>query len=378
MTAPDHAVRAHAKLGASSSERWLACTAAPTLEEGYADSGSSFAAEGTLAHELAERTLVSGRNARDMSGNYTVEMRDFVQAYVDYVRGVKGDLLVEQRLDMTDWVPEGFGTADAVVIQQDSGTIYVIDLKYGVGVPVSADDNSQLKLYGLGALAAFDTIYEILNVVLVIVQPRLDSISEWAIGAADLRAWGDSIRATAQEAYTGPGVATPGDHCRWCKAKHDCRARAEQNLAIARDEMGAWCPPSPTLSDAELAALYPKLDGLVRWANDVQAHCLSRAETGARLPGLKLVEGRSVRCWADEAKVEAALTGAGLSDDDIHTRKLITITAAEKLLGKKEFSELLGDHIVKPPGKPTLTTEDDKRPAISNHEAAIAEMANHD
>lgn len=370
-------LRAHAKLGASSSDRWLACTAAPTLEEGYTDSGSSFAAEGTMAHELAERTLVSGRNARDMSGGYPIEMADHVQTYVDYVRSIEGDLLVEQRLDMTDWVPEGFGTSDTIIIAP-AGRIYVIDLKYGMGVPVSAYDNSQLKLYGLGALAAFDTIYEITDVTLVIVQPRLDSISEFEITASDLRQWGDSIRQRAQEAYAGPGVAVPGDHCRWCKARHDCRARADQNLAIARDEMGAWCPPAPTLSDAELAELYPRLDLLVRWANDVQSYCLTRAETGVRLPGLKLVEGRSVRCWADEAQVETALQKAGLDDEAIHVKKLITITSAEKLLGKKEFAELLGDYIVKPPGKPTLTSEDDKRPAISNHEAAIAEMAIHD
>lgn len=377
MNAPDHAVRLHAKLGASSSDRWLACTAAPTLEEGYTDSGSTFAAEGTLAHELAERTLVSGRNARDMSGDFKLDMCDYVQTYVDYVRGVAGDLLIEQRLDMTDWVPEGFGTADAIVIGA-TGSIHVIDLKYGVGVPVSAYDNSQLKLYALGALAAFDTIYDINKVTMVIVQPRLDNISEFEMSASALRTWGDSIRLTAQEAFTGPGVANPGDHCRWCKARHDCRARADQNLAIARDEMGAWCPPAPTLSSEELAALYPKLDNLVRWANDIQAHCLSLAETGTQLPGLKLVEGRSVRCWADEKKVEDALFKAGFNVDSAYTHKIITITAAEKLLGKKEFSELLGDNIIKPPGKPTLTTEDDKRPAISNHEAAIAEMAIHD
>lgn len=378
MNAPDHGLRAHAKLSASSSDRWLNCTAAPTMEASFEDERSVFAAEGTTAHELAERCLVSGRHAHDMSGDYPTDMRDYVQMYLDYVRATPGELMVEQRFDLGRWIPDGFGTGDATIISD--GVLDVKDLKYGKGLKVFAENNSQLKLYGLGALEAFDCIYgPIKTVRLHICQPRLDHFDVWEISAEELLTWGESIKPIARVAFDGPGETKAGDHCQFCKARHTCRTRAEVNLAIARDEMGEYCPPSDTLSDAELADLYPKLDELTRWANDLQAYCLARAERGVKFPGLKLVEGRSNRKITDSVAAYTTLIDAGFDSETIcKPQELLGITALESVVGKKNFTELLGQYVAKPQGKPTLVVATDKRPEFdpSQQQAAIAEMTN--
>lgn len=377
MSAPDHALRAHARLSASSSDRWLNCTAAPTMESAFADERSSFAQEGTDAHELCERALRAGRNADEMVGPWPTEMRDYVQMYLDYVRAIEGELLVEQRFDLGTWIPEGFGTSDAVVLGDN--VLHVVDFKYGKGVRVDAEHNTQLMLYALGAVDEYDLLQgPFASVTLHIHQPRIGHVDSWTIATAELLAWGESIKPIARIAFDGPGEAKAGDHCTFCRARHTCRARAEINLAIARDEMGEYCPPAATLSDDDLAAIYPQLDGLVRWANDLQAYCLAQATAGKRYAGLKLVEGVSRRVIKPESEdaVIAALREHGLDDYEFLSTKLTGITAIEKLLGKKDFTALLGEHIAKPPGKPVLVAATDKRKEydLSHIQTAITEM----
>lgn len=373
---PEHALRAHAYLSCSSSDRWLNCTVAPSLEAKYSDEGSVYAQEGTTAHELAERCLRTGKDADAISGTYPQEMRDYVQVYLDYVREVASGtdhLLVEERLDVSSWVPECFGTSDAVVMHEGE-VCHVIDLKYGKGIRVDAADNSQLKLYALGAYSAFEASYgEFQRFELHVVQPRLDHIDTWSISAVDLLAWGASIRPIAQLAFRGAGEASAGDHCHFCKARHTCRARYEANMKLAKGEFGDT-PKAAELTDNELAAIYPRLDAFIRWANEIQSFCLARVESGCRLPGLKLVEGRSVRKINDERGAIAALRGEGLDDFEFLNIKPKGITDLEKLLGKKKFSELLGGFIVRPSGKPVLVTEDDPRPEMSGITSAQADF----
>ena len=380
MNAPDHAIRAHAILSASSADRWLACPPSARLTEHTPDERSEFAAYGTAMHELAERALLAGRDAHDMSGPYDHEQRDAVQVYLDYVRAIPGERMIENRLSFEKWVPMGFGTCDAIVISD--GGMSVVDLKGGKGVKVFAENNAQLMLYGLAAYDAYDSIYgPIDKIKLAIVQPRLDHIDEWEISTVDLLEWAeDTVKPIAALAWEGKGEMQAGDHCQFCKARHTCRTRADVNMAIARDEMGEWCPPSASLSDDDLGIIYPKLSGLVKWANDLKAYCQTRAEQGVKFHGLKLVEGRSDRCIADgkEDAVVAALRQHGFDDYEFMTQKLAGITALEKLFGKKDFAAVLGEYIVKPAGSPTLVPATDKRPEYdpSHKQAAIAEMTN--
>ena len=262
----NHSERAHALLSASSSERWLSCPPSARLNDAIPDEGSSFAAEGTQAHELGERVLVSGRNAHEIEGDYSHAMRDFVQSYADYVRDLGGALLVEQRIDLTPWVPEAFGTSDGVVF--DDTTLHVLDLKYGKGVQVFAERNTQLMLYALGAIYEHEmTNGPFARVTLHIVQPRLDHFDAWTISYDDLMEWGESIKPIAKLAFEGKGDFDVGDHCTFCKVRHTCRARADAALRTVGD-----LAKGVELTNAELAAIYPKLDGVVRWANDLESY----------------------------------------------------------------------------------------------------------
>lgn len=375
MNAPDHSVRAHAYLSCSSSERWLNCTVAPSLEAKFSDEGSSFASEGTEAHELGESALITKKDTQHVAGKYPAEMREYIQQYVDYVLDLAhgaDHLIVEERLDISAWVPECFGTSDAIVIDND--TIHVIDLKYGKGIKVFPEHNTQLMLYALGTFDAFDAIYgPITNIVTHIVQPRLDHVASWSISAEDLLAWGESIKPIAQMAFSGEGTAKPGDHCHFCKARHTCRARFDANLNLAKVEFGDM-PKGAELQDGELAEIYPQLDGFVRWANDLQTYCLVRAEAGEKLKGLKLVEGRSIRKIKDELAAATRLRETGMDDYEFMSMKLKGITDLEKSLGKQKFSEVLGELIVKPAGKPVLVTEADPRPELSGVSTAQADF----
>lgn len=394
MTVP-HSERAHAKLSASGSSRWMACTPSAALESDFKDTTSFFAEEGTAAHELSEIFLLHEigeitKRTRTMRLNkfkkenehYSQSMEDYVQSYVDVVMERVNEahastpdalVLVEQRLDFSDWVPEGFGTGDVLILAD--GQLEVVDLKYGKGVPVDAENNSQMRLYGLGAFDRYSMLFDIDRVRMTIVQPRLDSISSETLSADELLAWADGeVKPKAEMAWNGEGEFAPGAHCRFCKANATCRARADENLKMAEFD---FADPF-LLSHDEVASILAKADELQKWAKDVSEYALGQAEKhGIKFPGWKLVEGRSNRKYTDpEAIAELLILEKEYMPEFIYKpRELHTITALEKALGKKLFAETLADYIVKPPGKPTLVTESDKRPELSSAESAADDFA---
>lgn len=383
-----HADRAHAILSASGSKRWMICPPSAILELEFEERTSEFALEGTFAHELSELYLAlhldhirkatfTRRFNKMKEGQYFSEdMVDYVQVYVDvvieriheaYARSKDAVVLIEQRLDFSDWVPEGFGTGDVVIISD--GILEVVDLKYGKGVPVSAVDNSQMKLYALGAINQFEMLYDIETVRMTIVQPRLDSISTDEIEVDKLLTWADEeVKPKAEMAIAGKGEYAAGDHCRFCRARATCRSRADKNLEIARFD---FKEPS-LLTHDEIAQILHEAEELKKWAADVQDYAYEQAEKhGVKFPGWKLVEGRSNRKYADEEEVSEILRKEGFEEEKIYSKKLLGITAMEKVVGKKKFGELLKELVIKPAGKPTLVTEDDKRPELNSLGSAI-------
>ena len=358
----------HAVLSASSSERWLNCPPSARLCEAYEDKGSDYAAEGTDAHALCEFRLKQalGIPADDPIENlswYNEEMEDCAAGYAAYVSELLETakqtcadpvVMIEQRVDFSRWVKEGFGTADCIVIAD--GVLNICDYKNGQGCLVLADRNPQMMLYALGALEIFDGIYDIDTVRMTIYQPRKSNISVYEMDKADLYEWANSeLTQKAQLAYEGQGSFSCGEWCRFCKAKAECRERAEANLALARYEFQT----PALLADEEIADILGKVDALTAWASDVKEYALQQAISGTAFPGWKLVEGRSNRRYTSEAAVAAAVEGAGF---DPYERKVLGITAMQKLLGKSRFEELLSPYIEKPQGRPTLVRSSDKRP----------------
>lgn len=379
---------AHAMLGASGAYRWMHCTPSARLEATLPDTSSGDAAEGTAAHALAEYELSTAlRKAgydtdlhklkkEDPEHPYTKVMREHVDGYTQQIMEIAAAyknpmVLLEQRLDYSEWVPGGFGTGDVVILAD--GIVHIVDLKYGVGVPVSADDNPQLKLYALGAVSTYRGIWQFDTVRATIIQPRLDSTSTYECAAKDLTEWADRVvRPVAKKAWNGEGDFVPGDWCRFCRAACDCKARAEKQLQIARTEF----MDDALLSPADVSAIYEDVERYRKWADkflkDVSRRAISE---GVVYPGYKVVEGRSDRYYADPEAIEKTLTKNGYSPDDIRKSSLIGITAMEKLLGgKRKLNELIGCYIEKPPGKPTLVPESDKRPAIDPLAQARAEF----
>ena len=266
-------------------------------------------------------------------------------------------VLIEQRVDFSRWVEQGFGTSDAILIAD--GTMHVIDYKHGLGVLVSAEDNPQMKCYGLGALELFDGIYDIDTVAMTIYQPRRQNVSTFTLSKDDLYRWADEVlKPTAELAFAGDGNFLCGEWCGFCKAKNECRARAETNLELARYDFKL----PPLLTDEDIEDILSRVDDLVSWASDIKEYALQQAISGKEWHGWKLVEGRSNRRYTNEAAVEQAVTQAGY---DPYERKLLGITAMQKMLGKARFDELLTAFIEKPQGKPTLVPESDKRPAMN-------------
>lgn len=358
----------HAVLSASSSERWLNCPPSARLCEAYEDKGSDYAAEGTDAHALCEFRLKQalGIPADDPIENlswYNEEMEDCAAGYAAYVSELLEPakqtcadpvVMIEQRVDFSRWVKEGFGTADCIVIAD--GVLNICDYKNGQGCLVLADRNPQMMLYALGALEIFDGIYDIDTVRMTIYQPRKSNISVYEMDKADLYEWANSeLTQKAQLAYEGQGSFSCGEWCRFCKAKAECRERAEANLALARYEFQT----PALLADEEIADILGKVDALTAWASDVKEYALQQAISGTAFPGWKLVEGRSNRKYTSEAAVAAAVEGAGFNP---YEKKLLGITAMQKLLGKSRFEELLAPYIEKPQGRPTLVRSSDKRP----------------
>lgn len=362
----------HALLSASSAYRWLACPPSALLSAKYEDTSSSYAQEGTAAHALAEYKVLKalGRKAGDPTENldyFNEEMDEATDAYAAYVFEQVAEakkattdpiVLVEQRVDFSTYVPDGFGTADALIIADSK--LFITDLKYGRGVLVEADHNPQLMCYALGAYEMFSALYDIETVSMTIFQPRRDNVSVFEIKASDLLGWAENtLKPAATLAAQGEGEFTVGEHCRFCKAKADCRARAEANLALARYDFAL----PPTLTDADIEAILPLLDELTSWAEDIKAYALTRAVAGKEWHGYKLVAGRSNRKYVNEDAVAKKVSDAGFNP---YEEKLLGITAMTKLLGKNRFEELLEGLIEKPQGKPTLVPESDKRPAMNS------------
>ncbi|MDO4281327.1 MAG: DUF2800 domain-containing protein [Peptococcaceae bacterium] len=366
---------AHALLSASSAARWLHCPPSVRLTEKLPDTASRYAAEGTLAHAMAEdmlRAFIAGKRWR-LTKRFKNDplfyegMAEDVRPYVDYVEDAfaaagKGAALdVEARLDFSEVVPQGFGTGDAVITAP--GRLEIVDLKFGKGVVVDAEDNPQIMLYGLGALLAYDFIYDIGEIRMTIVQPRLDHVSSFAMSADALRRWSeDVVRPRAKLAYAGEGERAAGDWCRWCKIKASCRVRAQAMLAVADKRTRAQ------LTDTELSEILAQREAIKNWLTDVEGGVMDRLLRGESLAGWKLVEGRSNRKVCDADGLAEALTARYSADEIYKPRELKTITALEKLHGKKAFAEDFAAYIEKPPGKPTIAPESDKRPAIGTPE----------
>ena len=362
----------HALLSASSAHRWIACPPSALLSKKFEDSSSSFAQEGTDAHTLAQYKLekLLGLQTKDPTESlsfYDEEMNDHAENYAAFVLEqlekaketcVDPQVLIEQKLDFSRYVPEGFGHVDCLIIAD--GTLTVIDYKYGLGIKVSSERNSQMFCYALGGLALFDGIYDIDNVRLVIYQPRRENISEYSVPKSELIQWAEDVLSpTAELASKGEGEYKAGEHCQFCKAKATCRKRAEYNLELAKYDFEV----PATLDHDEIAAILTKADELVSWVSDVKEYALKEALNGTKFEGFKLVAGRSNRKYTDEAAAAGLVIAAG---KDPFEKKLLGITAMTALLGKKAFEDILGGLTYKPPGKPVLVTADDKRPEFNS------------
>lgn len=361
----------HAVLSASGSHRWLNCTPSARLELEFENTGSEAAREGTAAHALCEHKLKRAlhmRSRRPASDYDSDEMEECTDAYVDFVmeqyetaKQVCEDpvILIEQRLDFSCYVPDGFGTGDCLIISDDR--LHIIDFKYGMGVLVEAENNPQMKLYALGALAVYDALYDIREVSMTIFQPRRENVSTWTIPVEDLKAWAENeLKPRAKMAYDGEGEYLPGEWCTFCRAAVRCRARAEEKLKLAQTEFRM----PPLLTDAEIEDILAVLPDLTKWANEITTYALDAAlNHGKEWNGFKVVEGRSVRKYRDEAAVAEAAKEAGYKD--IYRQSLIPLTEMQRLMGKDRFEAILGGLITKAPGKPTLVPKSDRRPAMN-------------
>lgn len=372
----------HALLGASSSARWLVCTPSARLEAMFPDEQSPYAAEGTVAHDLAESILrhkLEGKKAPKLD-DYSTEMVEAVNRYVDIceekvnearARSSDAEAMIEARLDFSRWVPDGFGTGDMVIVAD--GILEVIDLKYGKGVPVSAIENTQMRLYALGAYDVNEFLYDIKTVRMTIVQPRLDSVSTDELPLEELLDWGEDIKPIAQRAFRGEGDCTPCDYCNFCKARHTCRALADTCLTAFYKDGGKL---NQLLTDQEVSDILAMKDLITKWIKGVYDFAYEKALSGEKQwPGYKLVEGTSRSTITDPDAAAQTLLDNGYKEEDIFKpRELEGITNLQKVLGKKGVTEYLEAYIDKPEGKPTLVPESDKRPAINTVETMMNEF----
>ena len=361
----------HAILSASSSHRWLHCLPSARLELEFESTSGTAAEEGSAAHALSEHKLKKAlhiRSKRPISEYDSDEMEECTDAYVDFVmeqvelaRNSCNDpiILIEKRLDFSCYVPDGFGTGDCLIISDDR--LHIIDFKYGMGVLVDAVDNPQMKLYALGALEIYDSLYDISEVSMTIFQPRRENVSTWTVPVEELKCWAEEeLKPKAAKAYNGEGEYIPGEWCTFCKAAVRCRARAEEKLKLAQTEFKM----PPLLTDNEIEEILFILPDLTKWANEITAYATDAAVNhGKEWNGFKVVEGRSVRKYKDEDAIAEKALASGFKD--IYRKSLIPMTEMQKLMGKAKFEEILGDLIYKPPGKPTLVPNSDKRPAMN-------------
>ena len=384
----DHGNRAHAALSASGSHRWLLCTPSALLERQFPDTTSEAAREGTLAHEICElkarqklfkkgetgfmakAAITKELNKLRKDPLYADEMEEHTDSYAEELDALalgfteRPYIALETRLDLSEWIPEGFGTTDCIMIGGD--TLLVADFKYGKGVKVEAEGNTQMQLYALGAWQKFSLLYDIHLVRMVIIQPRLSvNPSVWEITTEELTAFGQFAKDRAHLAIEGKGDFYPGEEqCRFCRARQQCRARADYNVRMAFSGVVGMLPP--LISDEEVGEYLEKGEDVAKWLKDLQEYALSTCLAGGEIPGYKAVEGRGSRDWTDQDAAFKALQAAGVPETMMYERKALTLAALEKVVGKKAFEEAAGSFIEKKPGKPALVKASDKRPAITN------------
>ena len=379
---------AHALLSASGAHRWIACTPSAKLEEQFPDSTSTYAEEGTLAHELCEikvnkallgmSTKAYNSALKKIKGNdlYQTEMDKYTEEYLEYIQEkvhsfeYPPTIIVEKKVDFSDYVPEGFGTADCIILAD--GELHIVDFKYGKGVEVFADYNPQMMLYALGAYLEYSFLFQIDAIKMTIVQPRLNNISEFSIGVNELLEWADStVRPKAQMAWNGEGDFVAGEHCKFCRAKALCRERARKNLEAEKFEL----KEGPLLSLDEIGEALKKAIDLAKWAEDLKEYALAESLKGNDIPGWKAVEGRGNRNFTDNDLAIKKLKEAGIAEELLYERKQYTLAQIEKMVGTKEFKKIVGDLVVKNPGKPTLVVNTDKREKITNKVTAAEDFA---
>lgn len=375
----------HALLSASSAHRWLHCPPSARLEEKLSESKSDFAAEGSLAHEIAELKLrkycIEPIGARTFNAKikkfrenplFQEEMLKHTDTYLDYIAGVLHGfssppyVAAEKRIDFGIYAPGGFGTSDCTII--GGKLLHIIDFKYGKGIPVSAVNNPQMMLYALGAYTEFSFLYPIVTVKMTIIQPRLDTISEHSMAIEDLLKWGENIKPIAQQAFNGEGEHNPGEHCRFCRAKSLCRARAEHYLSL--EDFHKMKPP--LITSEEVGQILQRAQELAVWVKNLEDYALSECLQGKDIPGWKVVEGRAVRQFINQDEAFKVLVDNGIEETMLYERKPLTLTETEKLIGKEKFKELLTPFVNTPQGKPTLTRAEDKREPFKRLTAAEA------
>lgn len=385
-----HAERAHALLSASASSRWLNCTPSVRLEEQFPESTSTYAEEGTLAHEIAElklrkyyvepmsqRTFNTRLNKMKKHELFQDEMLKHTDSYLEYLQGLTIGMkstpyvAVEKRIDYSAYAPEGFGTVDCLIISSD--TLYVTDFKYGKGVPVSAENNPQMKLYALGAVLEYSFLYPIKTIKLAIIQPRLNSISEFDLTADELLAWGEEIKPIAQQAFDGEGEFVPGEHCKFCRAKAQCRARADRYTAL--DDFKQMKPP--LISNEEVGQILEKAQHIESWVKALKDFALAESLKGAEITGWKAVEGRGSRSFTDLDAAFAHLKENGIDEALLYDRVPLTVAKIEKVLKTEQFRSLLEETglVQKSAGKPTLAPISDKRKQVFNTPDAASDFS---
>lgn len=375
-----HSERAHALLSASGAHRWMNCTPSAILETQFPDTTSEAAKEGTLAHELAEakvmhymhidgftkRKLTTRINKMKKNPLWQDEMDKYTDEYLDFIKTealsykVHPFVKVEEKIDLTAYVPDGFGTADCIIIA--AGVLQVIDLKYGKGVPVSPERNEQLMLYALGAYAKYGFLFDIKSVKLSIVQPRIDNTSSWVITIESLLEFGEMVKEKAKIAIKGEGAHNPGDWCRFCRAKRNCRAKADENVKLAF----ATEKKPPLITNEEVGEYLRLGEDVAKWLSDLKDYALTECLAGKDVPGWKAVEGRSSREWTNMEEAFNAIIKDGMDEAMLYERKPLSLAQVEKLMGKARFNDVCMRYVIKKPGKPTLVTESDKREAITS------------
>lgn len=375
----------HALLSASSAHRWLHCTGSPLLEKEFPDTTSVYAQEGTLAHELCELklkkyttvmpkgTYTRAHNKIMKSELWQNEMEGTSETYLEYVKEIMLSceiapaVLIEKRVDFSRYVPEGFGTADCLILAGE--TLHVVDYKHGKGVVVDADHNPQMMLYALGAMSELSLLYRFKFVHMTIVQPRVNNISEFTMTADELTEWGESVvKPKAEAAMSGKGEFEAGDWCRFCRAKQQCKTRYESNDSLYSELSAQHDPRLITLT--ELGDYLKRGKDMAAWLEDMREYALSESLAGADVPGWKAVEGRGSRVFTDTDEAVDTLVKNGIDESVLYERRVLTLAQMEKAVGKKAFGELVGDLVVKNPGKPTLVENSDKRPRITNQPTA--------